>query len=105
MGSPVPVALRQADGDPGPFTGPCAFCGGPSGEDDFCFGCGALVCEKCDQRPRLSEVYGQHRRSLHGALERRQIAQEVDRGRAAMKTGRVDEVWGALNSIEALLRP
>jgi hypothetical protein len=86
--------MRQADGDPGPFMGPCAFCGAQVGEDDYCPGCKVFVCAHCDQRPRLEEVYGvSHRRSLHGAIERRQIAQEVERGRAAMKAGRVERSW------------
>lgn len=106
MNPPAPIA--QGDGDPGTFVpvGPCAFCGLPCSDDDFCFGCKRLVCERCDKRPSASELLAPtHDAAQHGALERRDVMREVQRGRAALKDRRIEEALGALNSIEALLRP
>lgn len=103
-----PVAIAQGDGDPGIFVpaGPCAFCGIPCSDDDFCFGCKVLVCERCDKRPSAADLMaGTHDRSQHGAIERREVMREVQRGRAALKDRRLEEAAAALNSIEALLRP
>lgn len=106
MGSPLPAAVAQADGDPGAIAAlsPCAFCGAQCDEDDFCPGCSVFVCVRCDQRPLAGELFGPHRRSLHGAVERRELMREVERGRAALRQGRAEEAAAALNSIEALLR-
>lgn len=35
---------------------PCAICLKPTGEDAYCFGCKAYVCEVCDQ----TNVLGKH---------------------------------------------
>lgn len=98
--------LPQGDGDPGPAAtaGPCVFCGAHCCEDDYCHGCKNIVCPDCDMKPRMSDVVGPHRPSVHGALRRREINREVERGRFALREGRLLEAEGALNSIAALLR-
>ncbi len=32
-------------------TGPCSHCGEPCTEEDYCFGCRALVCGRCSPYP------------------------------------------------------
>jgi hypothetical protein len=43
--------------------GPCYFCGSPCAADDFCYGCGAYVCDDCETVK--SAPHGIHKPAAH----------------------------------------
>jgi hypothetical protein len=42
-----------------PLRGVCVHCGGPACDThDRCYGCGALICQRCDTEPTPAFTYG-----------------------------------------------